>query len=129
MKILINNHTDIYGMARVGFSGDLEVYVNTNDAGKIPHFHLRDSVEWDKFHTCVRIDSAEYFLHEGKEDVLNSGQRKELDKFMRSKVTLKKYKDKFNNNWELVCFLWYMNNYDVMIPDDIEQPNYLELSE
>ena len=44
MKILINNRTDIYGMARVGFSGDLEVYVNTNDAGKISHFHLLDSV-------------------------------------------------------------------------------------
>ena len=116
-------------MARVGFSGDLEVYVNTNDAGKIPHFHLRDSVEWEKFHTCVRIDSAEYFLHEGKEDILNSKQRKDLDRFMRSKVTLKKYKDKFDNNWELVCFLWDMNNSDVMIPDDIEQPNYLELSE
>ena len=131
MKILLrdSDKENIYGMARVGFSGDLEVYVNTNDGGKIPHFHLRNSVDWKKFHTCIQITSAEYFLHEGKEDVLNSSQRKDLDEFMRSKVTLKKYKDKFDNNWELVCFLWDMNNSDVMIPDDAEQPNYLELDD
>lgn len=121
-------HENIYGMSRVGYSGDLEVYVNTDDAGKIPHFHLRDKNEWDKFHTCIKIESAEYFLHEGKEDTLNSGQRKELQKFMTDKVSISRYADKFDNNWQLICFLWDINNSDVTIPEDIEQPDYTKLS-
>ena len=127
MKIQIKEKQDIYGMARAGFIGELEVYVNTNDAGNIPHFHLRNSVNWDKFHSCIRIDKAEYFLHEGKEDKLNSSQRKELQDFMKSKVSINKYADKFKNNWELVCFLWDINNSDISIPEELEMPNYLEL--
>ena len=120
---------EILGMSRVGFASKYEIYVNTNDAGKIPHFHMRDKVDWDKFHTCIRIDKPEYFLHEGKEDILNAGERKKLAKFMESKVTIAKYKDKFENNWELTCFLWDMNNSDVMISDDIEMPDYNKLQE
>lgn len=127
MKIQIKEKQDIYGMSRVGFIGELEVYVNTNDAGNIPHFHLRDSTNWDRFHSCIRIDKAEYFLHEGKENKLNSSQRKELQEFMESRVSINKYADKFENNWELVCFLWDMNNSDVSIPEGLEMPNYLEL--
>ena len=34
---------DVFGMARVGFTPDrYEIYVNTNDSGKFPHFHYRD---------------------------------------------------------------------------------------
>ena len=127
MKKYINSAQNIYGMARVGYSGDLEVYVNTNDGGNIPHFHLRDPNNWDKFHTCIKITSAEYFPHEGKEDTLNSTQRKELYEFMSGKVSLNKYKDKFDNNWELVCFLWDMNNSNISIPDDAEMPDYRKL--
>ena len=127
MQIQIKEKQNIYGMSRVGFIGELEVYVNTNDAGSIPHFHLRDSDNWDKFHTCIRIDKAEYFLHEGKEDILNSRQQKELQEFMESKVAIKKYSDKFENNWELVCFLWDMNNSNISIPEGTKMPNYLEL--
>ena len=114
-------------MARVGYADGYEIFVNTNDGGKIPHFHFRDGKEWDKFHTCIKITEPSYFHHEGKTDVLNSYQKKELQKFMTSKVSLPKYKDKFVNNWELVCFLWDMNNSDVSIPDDISQPDYTKL--
>jgi hypothetical protein len=127
MKVQIRQLQNIYGMARVGYIGELEVYVNTNDAGNIPHFRLRDSDDWDKFHTCIKILSPEYFLHEGKEDILNSKQRKELQEFMESKVSVKRYTNKFQNNWELVCFLWDMNNSNISIPDNAEMPNYLEL--
>lgn len=127
MKTYIKSKQEIYGMSRVGYCGELEVYVNTNDSGKIPHFHLRDDKEWDKFHTCIKICTPEYFLHEGKEDILNSSQRKELYEFMNSKVSLQKYKDKFDHNWELVCFLWDMNNSDVTIPEGLEMPDYRKL--
>ena len=120
-------HQDIYAMARIGYVSNLEIYVNTNDGGKIPHFHVRDKDDWDKFHTCIEIERPEYFLHGNKQGILNSKQKIALDQFMRSKVILKKYADKFDNNWELVCFLWDMNNSDVTISDDAVQPDYTQL--
>ena len=119
---------NIEAMARVGFTSDrYEIYVNTNDGGKIPHFHYRDANDWNKFHTCIRIDRPEYFHHDGKSDVLNSKQKRALQKFMKSKVSLNRYKDKFSNNWELICFMWDINNSDIQIDDTMQQPNYISL--
>ena len=119
---------DIYGMARIGEfknSGVVyEVYVNTDDGGNIPHFHFRDKKDWDNFHTCIEIEQPRYFHHTGKEDCLNAAQRRSLNKFMSSPVTISKYANKFNNNWELVCFLWDLNNSNVSISEDAEQPDY-----
>lgn len=127
MKRYIRSTQDIYGMARVGFLGNLEIYVNTNDGGNIPHFHIRLQDDWDKFHSCIKITCAEYFPHEGKEDTLNAKQRKDLWRFMTGPVTLTKYKDKFSSNWELVCFLWDLNNSAVAIPEGIKCPDYRQL--
>lgn len=44
MKI---NHGELYEMARVGYMGDYEVYVNTDDPGIIPHFHNNSNVDVD----------------------------------------------------------------------------------
>lgn len=119
---------NIEAMARIGFTSDrYEIYVNTNDGGKIPHFHYRDANDWNKFHTCIRIDRPEYFHHDGKSDVLNSKQKRALQKFMKSKVSLNRYKDKFSNNWELICLMWDINNSDIQIDDIIQQPNYIKL--
>ena len=127
-RVLRSSLQNIEAMARVGFTSDrYEVYVNTNDGGKIPHFHYRDANDWSKFHTCIRIDGPEYFHHEGKSDVLNSKQKKALQKFMKSKVSLDRYKDKFSNNWELICFMWDINNSDIQIDDNTQQPNYINL--
>ena len=128
MKKVIISKENIYGMARVGYiNNNLEIYVNTDDGGNIPHFHIRDSNEWDKFHTCIKIESAEYFLHDGKEDKLNSRLRQKLQAFMQSEVKLKKYVH-FENNWQLVCFLGDMNNSSVQISDDAIMPDYTKLS-
>jgi hypothetical protein len=127
MKRVIK-HQDIYGMSRVGTINskgtEFEIYVNTNDGGMIPHFHFRDRNDWNKFHTCIEIEQNKYFHHTGKEDVLNSAQRKLLQDFMTSPVQIKKYRDKVNNNWELICFMWDFNNSSMMIPVDAEQPDY-----
>lgn len=127
MKRMI--HTDIEGMSRVGYSSGLEIYVNTDDGGNIPHFHMRDKRDWAKFHTCICIEQPSYFLHDGKEDVLNSKQRKELVRFMQSKPSIAKYATKFDNNWELVCFLWDINNSNVNIADNAVMPDYSKLKE
>ncbi len=127
MKILKHSYTDITGMARAGFTKDnYEVYVNTDDGGNIPHFHYRLKSDWNKFHTCIRLDSPEYFHHNGKEDVLNSSQKKNLQKFLSSQVTLSRYKGKFENNFELLCFLWDINNSNVQ-SDDWDLPDYTTL--
>ena len=127
MKRVITNSQEILGMARVGYSGKLEVYVNTNDGGNIPHFHLRDKTDWDKFHSCILILEPKYFEHENKEHKLNAKQRKELYTFMNSKIDNEKYADKFDNNWQLVCFLWEMNNSNAEIPADAKMPDYRQL--
>lgn len=127
-RVIRSSLQNIEAMARVGFTSDrYEVYVNTNDGGKIPHFHYRDANDWSKFHTCIRIDLPEYFHHEGKSDILNSKQKRSLQKFMKSKVSLNRYKDKFSNNWELICFMWDINNSDIQIDDTAQQPNYINL--
>lgn len=127
-RVIRSSLQNIEAMARVGFTSDrYEIYVNTNDGGKIPHFHYRDANDWNKFHTCIRIDRPEYFHHDGKSDVLNSKQKRALQKFMKSKVSLNRYKDKFSNNWELICFMWDINNSDIQIDDTMQQPNYISL--
>ena len=126
MKRLIK-HEDIYGMARVGYSGNYEIYVNTDDPGHIPHFHYRDKDNWSRFHTCIKIESPEYFHHGDKIDSLNSKQKRDLQNFMESKVSLSKYSDNFNNNWELICFLWEINNSSYSISEKATMPNYKNL--
>ncbi len=127
MKIVKNEKQNIYGMARAGYIDNLEIYVNTNDGGNIPHFHIRNTKEWNKFHTCIKIETAEYFHHTGKEDILNSKQRKELANFMKSNVQIDRYRNNFTNNYELICFLWDINNSTAMIDDNTVMPDYTKL--
>lgn len=113
-------------MARVGFINDeYEVYIHTDDPGNVPHFHIWDAeTRGHKFHTCIRIESPEYFHHTGKEDYLNSSMRKELIKFLKSKPTkLKRY----DTNWEVVVDMWNANNSKMNIPEDIPMPYYMKL--
>lgn len=117
---------DLTEMARVGFTSDnvFEVYVHTDDSGKIPHFHVWDAeTKGDKFHTCIRIDSPAYFHHTGKEGVLNSKEKKNLVQFLKSSCKNKK----FDTNWELLVFMWNLNNSDVEIDSMQEMPDYLKL--
>lgn len=122
--IKVEGKEDIFGTTRVGYLYDcFQIFVDTDDCSNIPHFHYKDSVGWSTFHTCICIESATYFHHDGKEDVLNSKQRRELQEFMESPISLNRYKEKFSNNWELVCFLWNLNNSNVEV-SDCEQPDY-----
>ena len=126
MVIKIPNR-DLTEMARVGYVDGFELYVNTDDSGDIPHFHYRDPVDWYKFHTCICIESPNYFIHGNKNDKLNAKQKKSLQEFLAGPVKSKRYKNQFNNTWELVCFLWDLNNSHRFVDDNVEMPNYLEL--
>lgn len=112
-------------MARVGFIDDeYEVYIHTDDPGNIPHFHIWDAeTRGQKFHTCIRIESPEYFHHTGKEAYLNSSMRKELVSFLKSKSKNKR----FSSNWEYLVSMWNDNNSKINVPEDITMPYYTKL--
>ena len=132
MKI-VRSSQEIYGMSRVGTISNkgttYEIYVNTDDEVKLPHFHFRDMNDWDNFHTCIRIDVAEYFHHGNKQDTLNSHQKKLLNDFMCTPTVKVRFDEHGNrlNNWQYICDMWDANNSDVIIPEDIIQPDYTKL--
>lgn len=118
-------------MANVGTFNGMQIFVRTNDAGKIPHFHIWDAnsrgTDLKKgFHTCVKICECDYFLHEGKMDTIDDIKaRKLLVKFLQSKSINKRFSD--FTNWQVLVTLWNMNNLDVEIDEDIEMPDYTQL--
>ena len=118
---------ELYEMARAGYIDNLEIFVSTDDSGNIAHFHIRDSNDQEKFHTCIEIENPKYFLHGNKNDILNSNQKKKLSKFMSAPVAIERYKNKFTNNWELICFLWDINNSDKQISRNTPMPDYTKL--
>lgn len=107
-------------MARVGKIDKYEIWIRTDDPGKIPHMHIWDfSTKGDKFHTCIRLDKPEYFHHTGKEGSLNSKLKRELNDFLNSTNT------RFNMTmWEYILKLWNENNSDVIIDEDQPMPDY-----
>lgn len=125
MKLILDEDDNvILEMARVGFINEYEVYIHTDDPGNIPHFHIWDvNTKGKKFHTCIRIDEPKYFHHTGKEDVLNSGDRKDLVMFLNQQPKNKRFK----TNWEYLLSMWNDNNSSVEIDEDIPMPDYTKL--
>lgn len=73
--------------------------------GPIAHFHIEDK----NFHTCIKLDSPEYFDHGGKyKDKLSSKQVKSLIEKLYS--TPKKYKNTNLTLYELLVLYWNDNN-------------------
>lgn len=98
-------------MSQIGCVDRFQIYVRTNDPGKIPHFHMWDkATHGQNFHTCIRIDKAEYFHHTGKEDVLSSKEKKLLVQFLNSIDPLDNI-----TYWEVLVKEWDRNNSDVFI--------------
>lgn len=117
-------------MARIGYMGIknrenyFEIYIRTNDPGNIPHVHIRDAdTMGEKFSSCVKLESAEYFTHGGKyKDKFNSKERKAFDEFMN------KYEEDFKmTNFEYCLREWNRNNSSHKIDLDISKPDYTKL--
>ena len=113
-------------MARIGFIKDkteLEVYVNTDDGGELPHFHVRDkATRGDVFHCCVRFDAPMYFPHEGKRSIMNGKQRKALVDLLNSVD-----KDSGKTLWWESLHEWNKNNSDVTVDLSTPMPDYRHL--
>ena len=117
-------------MARVGFMGNFDVIVNTDDMGYIPHVHIVDkATRGGQFDTCIRLETNRYFLHGGHKDTLNSKQRKMLNDFMHQPSRNIHYR----NNYEHAVNLWNDNNSDsyLQIREDangnVLMPDYREI--
>lgn len=110
-------------MANIGsIDNKLVVIIRMNDPGNIPHFHIVDKATLGRdFHTCIKIETPEYFHHEGKEDVLNSKQRKNLNDFLKNKNELGV------TNWKYLVTTWNINNSNKSVDKDIVQPDYTKL--
>ena len=110
-------------MANIGsIDNKLVAIIRMNDPGNIPHFHIVDKATLGRdFHTCVKIETPEYFHHEGKEGVLNSKQRKNLNDFLKNK------NDLGVTNWKYLVTTWNINNSNKNVDKDIEQPDYTKL--
>ena len=113
----------LYEMATIGnMDNTLCVIIRMNDAGNIPHFHVMDrSTLGRQFHTCIKIETPEYFHHTGKEDILNSKQRKSLVEFLQSS-------NRKGTKWEMLVDLWNINNSTMLVDDNIEMPDYTKLT-
>lgn len=125
-----SNYMRLDEMARVGFMGNFDVIIHTDDMGFIPHFHIVDkATRGYEFNTCVRLENNQYFLHGSHKDKLNARQRKMLDEFMNAPHRNIHYR----NNYEYAVNLWNDNNSSsyVQLKEDGEGnvivPNYTEI--
>ena len=125
MKIRLNERVlkekILNEMAQIGTTEDgYVVFVRSNDSGNIPHFHYFDAETFgDKFHSCIRLDSPAYFPHEGKDDVLNHKQRKNLVSCLKSP-----YRRFGITQWEHLLIEWNDNNEHANVDEDIDMPDY-----
>ena len=120
--------TEILGMSRIGYLNDknipkqksiAQVYIYTDDPGKIPHMHVNIQGQKD---ACIRYDSAKYFSHGSHTNTLNKKLAYQFDKMLRSE-----YRPGYTY-WNLAIDAWNANNSDVELPLDSEQPDYTTLS-
>lgn len=121
-----NNRYPYPEMARVGITEDnMDIIIRTDDPGKIPHFCIvdRDNPDSRNNEGCVKILEAEYFNHGNKQMVLNSKQRKILNRFLLQSPD----QGVFDTNWDLIVYSWNINNSDTIIPDDAIMPDYTKL--
>lgn len=101
-----NKNEILQEIARIGFmTPKLEVYIQTDDLGKIPHFHIRNLQE--SFETCIEIKSNNYFLHGDYTGKLNNEEETILNAFVRS---VPKDDDVFKTNYESIVYEWNKNN-------------------
>ena len=120
----LQDEKQIMEMASIGdIDSKLTIIIRMNDPGNIPHFHIVDKTTLgSKFHTCIKIETAEYFHHTGKEDTLNTKQRKLLVNYLSSKNR------RGDLNWEYLVTTWNYNNSSVLVDENIPMPDYTKLS-
>lgn len=115
----IKHKRSLNEMARVGLLGEYDIVVHTDDRGFVPHFHIIDkATRGFEFDCCVKLETNEYFIHGGHDDVLDRNDRNRLYAFM-----LEPHRNvHYRNNYEYAVNLWNDNNSSsyVQIKEDEE---------
>ena len=118
---------DIPDIAIIGYlpadsNGSVEVYVQTDDNGGVPHFHVRKhgkkgKLEWE---TCIKYTEALYFLHDSYKDKLpDKNISKALDEMLKTENP-----NDHRTYWQTAIVAWNNNNSSVEVPFDLPQPDY-----
>ena len=122
----------LYEMSKVGEISNYTIFINSDDPGNIPHFHIIDSASYKnkksgpwEFHTCLEIGNPKYFHHksERKEDKINKSFAKQLISFLSSK------KKGDLTNWDYVITLWNDNNSQMNVDEDTPIPDYTKIND
>jgi hypothetical protein len=112
-------------MASIGDFKDFQVKV-LGEGRNIPHFHILigdpKSPTWQ---SCPRLDKADYFVHHGIADRLNSEERALLMEFLVE--PFRKSSRFIGSNWDNIVFQWNANNSQLVVPEDIPMPDYTQL--
>lgn len=129
-KEIINNSEPFLEMATVkwGFMS-IKLAIYGSEGSGYPHFHFFKNLKpeggipesYRSGGGCLAIESANYFIHGGHREKLDSKEIKGLIKFLNEKnKTIKSV-----TNWEYIIALWNDNNPDMkQLPLDINIPNY-----
>ena len=113
------NHS-LLEMARVGTFDGYTVSLYSSE-GKYPHFHFYNSEK--EIEGCIRLDVPEYFIHDGKKDMLDSREKKDLIKWLNSYHKEYKALGVDLTIYKYMCILWNDNNPD-HIYNDLQMPDY-----
>lgn len=114
--------------------GGLTVIIDLRTRGERdePHFHLyvkgaestNKGRDRKSFHTCIRLDEAEYFKHGSKQGELSAQEIDDLVQVLNSKY----YKNPSYTVWEYMVIIWNMiPDRKYSLPTDIKMPDYTKL--
>ncbi len=128
--LMVGGRQEVVGTDRIGnFTVDGErfiVYVNTDDSGREPHFHISNA----GFHSAIKIETAEYYFHEGRRcDALDESRTDELCE-KQKKVLMKFFEGKTDihlTKWYRVVDSWNRNNDDNRNDLFLYVPDYMRL--
>ena len=104
------------------------VFVYGEEGDRLPHMHILspDQGKSTSFNGCVKLYSAEHFIHGNHKSVFNSRQRKLFTSFITS-LSKKKYNGKRLTYWELATAYWneiYNNKFE---PSNEPMPDYSKM--
>ena len=97
---------------------DYDVYVVTRDNGDTPHFHIRRRYDDGKiFHTCIKIETPEYYYDDGEIDLLDDNLKKDLCEFLKQPTI-----------WGYLLSAWNSQNSDeysdITLDLNLPMPDY-----
>ena len=106
--------------------GSIKISIYSNEGDSRPHFHLLTIA--DEKVSCICLYEPKYFVYNGYTTILNSRQRKQLDKVLRERLSENNPK----SIWRITSDYWLDHNDEFGIYADrrnSSQPDYTKLND